>query len=140
VSAGEPRFSMAETLLARVGTGALCIASDFERLSPFCLDAWSIWAEGGRARRFYHRAVEGHVPEINDAAHLRERAVNFRRLAKDYDEAGQHPVSDKLTEVAVDFDAQAAKLESNKASGVSVTRNRGSARRPSSVAPVSSKV
>jgi hypothetical protein len=81
------------------------------------------------------------VPEINNAAHLRERAVNFRRLAKDYDEAGQRPVSDKLTEVAVDFDAQAARIES-KASGVSVTRIRGllRSRRPSSIAPVSSKV
>jgi hypothetical protein len=65
------------------------------------------------------------VPEINNAAHLRERAVNFRRLAKDYDEAGQRPVSDKLTEVAVDFDAQAAKLDSNKANGVSAKRIRG---------------
>jgi hypothetical protein len=57
------------------------------------------------------------VPQINRAAYLRERAVNLRRLAKDYDEAGQRPVSDKLMEVAVDFDAQAATLESNKASG-----------------------
>jgi hypothetical protein len=30
------------------------------------------------------------------AAHLRGRAANSRRLAKDYDEAGQRPVSDKL--------------------------------------------
>jgi len=36
------------------------------------------------------------VPEINSAAHLRGRAANSRRLAKDYDEAGQRPVSDKL--------------------------------------------
>jgi PAS domain S-box-containing protein len=36
------------------------------------------------------------VPEINSAAHLRERAANSRRLAKDYDEAGRRPVSDKL--------------------------------------------
>jgi hypothetical protein len=90
------------------------------------------------ARRFYHRALEGHVPEINNAAHLRERAVNFRRLAKNYDEAGQRPVSDKLTEVAVDFDAQAAKLESNKASGVSATRMRGLlvSRQTSKIVPV----
>jgi PAS domain S-box-containing protein len=36
------------------------------------------------------------VPEINSAAHLRQRAANSCRLAKDYDEAGQRPVSDKL--------------------------------------------
>jgi hypothetical protein len=94
------------------------------------------------AWRLYHRAVEGHVPEINNAAHLRERAINFRRLAKDYDEAGQHPVSDELTEVAVDFDPQAAKLEGNQASRVSAKRIRGllDPRRPSSIVPVSSKV
>jgi hypothetical protein len=82
------------------------------------------------------------VPEISSAAHLRERAVNFRRLAKDYDEAGQRPVSDKLTEVAVDFDAQAAKLESDKASGASAKRIRGlfTSYQPSTKLSVSGKV
>ena len=65
------------------------------------------------------------MPEIDNAAYLRERAINLRRLASDYAEAGQRPVSDKLTEVAVDFDAQATKLESDKASGVRATRIRG---------------
>ena len=116
---------MAGTVNTRVGMSPLCRVTLHESFSSYCLDSPSICAEGGRARRFYRRALEGHVPEINNAAHLRERAVNFRRQAKDYDEAGQRPVSDKLTEVAVDFDAQAAKLESNKASGMSVTRIRG---------------
>jgi hypothetical protein len=130
---------MVETVLTRVGMSALCCTPLHGAFSPY---SWSICAEGGMARRFYHRALEGDVPKISNAAHLRERAVNFRRLAKDYDEAGQRPVSDKLTEVAVDFDAQAAKLESNKASGVSAKRIRGllGSRRPSSIVPVSSKV
>jgi hypothetical protein len=110
---------MAATVFTRLGMRALCCIPLHEGYLCFCLDSWSICAKGGMARRFYHRALEGHVPEINNATHLRERAVNFRRLAKDYDEPGQYPVSGKLTEVAVDFDAPAAKLESNKASGVS---------------------
>jgi hypothetical protein len=108
---------MAGTVLTRIGMSALCcipLHDAFSVLSRLAVDLRRGWC---MARRFYHRALEGHVPEINNAAHLRERAVNFRRLAKDYDEAGQRPVSDKLTEVAGDFDAQAAQLES-KASGV----------------------
>jgi hypothetical protein len=73
---------MAGTVLTRVGMSVLCCIH-FPRLSPFCLDSWSICAEGSMARKFYHRALEGRVPEINNAAHLRERAVNFRRLASE---------------------------------------------------------
>jgi hypothetical protein len=51
------------------------------------------------------------MPRTNDAAYLRDRSANFRRLAKDYDAAGQHPVWMKLIEVAVDLEAQAAALE-----------------------------
>ena len=51
------------------------------------------------------------MPRANGAAYLRDRSANFRRLAKDYDEAGQYPVWTKLMEVAVDLEAQAAALE-----------------------------
>jgi hypothetical protein len=51
------------------------------------------------------------MPRAQHAAYLRDRSANFRRLAKDYDEAGQHPVWIKLIEVAVDLETQAAALE-----------------------------
>jgi hypothetical protein len=56
-----------------------------------------------------------HMPEI---IYLRDKSIVFRRLAKDYDEAGQHPVCVKLTEVAADLEAQAIPLESKRTSGV----------------------
>jgi hypothetical protein len=51
------------------------------------------------------------VPEINRPAYLRERATDFRRLAKAHGTAGSHQISAKLTEVATDLEAQAAALE-----------------------------
>jgi hypothetical protein len=58
------------------------------------------------------------MPEI---LYLRDRSIFFRRLAKDYDEAGQHPVWVKLSEVAADFEAQAVALERKRASGIDLT-------------------
>jgi hypothetical protein len=54
------------------------------------------------------------MPQLKRAAYLRERAANFHRLAKDYDEAGNHPVCAKLTQVAADLQAQAAALEAQE--------------------------
>ena len=50
------------------------------------------------------------MPQTTKAAYLREKATNFRRLAEGHGNAGNHPISDKLNEVAADFEAQAAKL------------------------------
>jgi hypothetical protein len=58
------------------------------------------------------------MPEI---LYLHSRSIFFRRLAKDYDEAGQHPVCVKLTEVAADLEAQAVALERRRASGIDLT-------------------
>ena len=58
------------------------------------------------------------MPGANDAAYLRDRSANFRRLAKDYDDAGQHPVWAKLTEVAADLEAQAIALEGDRVSAL----------------------
>jgi hypothetical protein len=55
--------------------------------------------------------LEGHVPKTIKAAYLRERAANFRRLAKAHVEAGSLQISAKMTEVAVDFEAQAVALD-----------------------------
>jgi hypothetical protein len=65
------------------------------------------------ARRFHHRVLEGQVPDTNRAAYLRERAATFRRLAKEHGEAGSLQISAKMTEVATDFEAQAAKLDTS---------------------------
>jgi hypothetical protein len=56
-----------------------------------------------------------------ETIHLRDRSIFFRRLAKDYEEAGQHPVWAKLTEVAADLEAQATALERKRAIGVDLT-------------------
>jgi hypothetical protein len=58
------------------------------------------------------------MPEI---IYLRDRSIFFRRLAKDYDEAGQRPVWAKLSEVAADLEAQVVALERKRASGVDLT-------------------
>jgi hypothetical protein len=58
--------------------------------------------------------------------YLRDRSIFFRRLAKNYDEAGQHPVWAKLTEVAADLEAQAIALEWKRASGVDPLARPGS--------------
>jgi hypothetical protein len=50
------------------------------------------------------------MPQTKEAAYLREKATNFRRLAGEHSEAGNPQVSDKLIEVAADFEGQAAKL------------------------------
>jgi hypothetical protein len=50
------------------------------------------------------------MPQTKRAAYLREKATDFRRLAGEHDEAGNHPISDKLIEVAVDFEGQADQL------------------------------
>jgi hypothetical protein len=50
------------------------------------------------------------MPQIQRATRLRESAANFRRLAEDHAKAGNHQISAKMTEVATDFDAQAAEL------------------------------
>jgi hypothetical protein len=69
------------------------------------------------ARAFFvDRALRDNMSQAKKAMYLRGRSAFFRRLAKDYDEAGQHPVWKKLTEVAVDFDAQATDLEHKRAS------------------------
>jgi hypothetical protein len=62
------------------------------------------------------------VPEI---IYLRDRSTFFRRLAKDYEEAGQHPVWAKLTEVAAALEAQATALERKRASGIDLTARSG---------------
>jgi hypothetical protein len=54
------------------------------------------------------------MPTANDAAYLRDRSANFRRLAKEYSDAGQHRVWAKLTEVAADLEAQAIALEGDR--------------------------
>ena len=51
------------------------------------------------------------MPKAIEAAYLRERAANFRRLAKAHIEAGSLQISAKMTEVAVDFEAQAIALD-----------------------------
>jgi hypothetical protein len=50
------------------------------------------------------------MPQIKRAAYLRERAVDFRRLAENHGKAGNHQISAKMTEVAADLEAQAAEL------------------------------
>jgi hypothetical protein len=50
--------------------------------------------------------------------YLRGRSTFFRRLAKDYDEAGHRPVSDKLTEVAAEIEAQVIALELERAARI----------------------
>jgi hypothetical protein len=50
------------------------------------------------------------MPQTKRAADLREKATNFRRLAGEHSEAGNPQISDKLIEVAADFEGQAAKL------------------------------
>jgi hypothetical protein len=50
------------------------------------------------------------MPHATKAEYLREKATNFRRLAEGHGNAGNRPISDKLNEVAADFEAQAAKL------------------------------
>jgi hypothetical protein len=57
------------------------------------------------------RALEGPVPKTARAAYLRERAATFRRLAKEHSAAGSLQISAKMTEVAADFEAQAAALD-----------------------------
>jgi hypothetical protein len=58
------------------------------------------------------------MPEI---IYLRDRSIFFRRLATDYDEAGQHPVCVKLSEVAADLEAQVVALERKRESGTDLT-------------------
>jgi hypothetical protein len=62
------------------------------------------------------RVLRGNMSQAKKAMYLRGRSAFFHRLAKDYDEAGRHPVWKKLTEVAVDIDAQATDLERKRAS------------------------
>jgi cytochrome c556 len=50
------------------------------------------------------------MPQTTRAAYLREKATNFRRLAENHGNAGNHQISDKLNEVAADFEGQADKL------------------------------
>jgi hypothetical protein len=50
------------------------------------------------------------MPQTQRAAYLRERAASFRRLAEDHGKAGNLQMSAKMTEVAADFEAQAANL------------------------------
>jgi CheY-like chemotaxis protein len=58
------------------------------------------------------------MPEANTATYLRDNAANFRRLAKEQNEAGHYPIFAKLTEVASDLEAEAADLDSENASNV----------------------
>jgi hypothetical protein len=50
------------------------------------------------------------MPQTERAAYLREKATNFRRLAEDHGNAGNHQISAKMNEVAADFEGQATKL------------------------------
>jgi hypothetical protein len=60
----------------------------------------------------FSRALEGQVPDITaTATYLRERAAIFRKLAKEHIEAGSLQISAKMTEVAADFEAQAAAMD-----------------------------
>jgi hypothetical protein len=58
---------------------------------------------------------------MREIIYLRDRSIFFRRLAKDYDDAGQHPVCAKLSEVAADLEAQATALERKRARGIDLT-------------------
>jgi hypothetical protein len=49
-----------------------------------------------------------------DKGRPRLEASRGGRLAKDYDDAGQHPVRAKLTEVAADLETQAIALEGER--------------------------
>jgi hypothetical protein len=55
--------------------------------------------------------------EIDEAAHLRQKAAGFRRLAKDHAAAGARQISGRLSRVAVDLEAQADELERKRSSG-----------------------
>ena len=57
------------------------------------------------------------MAEIDKAAHLREKAAGFRRLARDHAAAGARQISVRLTQVAVDLEAQADELERKISSG-----------------------
>jgi hypothetical protein len=59
-----------------------------------------------------------HMPEI---IHLRDRSIFFRRLATDCDDAGQHSVWAKLTEIAADLEAPGVALERKRASSIDLT-------------------
>jgi hypothetical protein len=61
--------------------------------------------------RIFLRDEERHVPETITAAYLRERAANFRRLAKEHGAAGSVQISAKMSEVALDLEAQAVALD-----------------------------
>jgi hypothetical protein len=50
------------------------------------------------------------MPQTKRAAYLREKATNFRRLAGEHGNAGNHQISAKMNEVAADFEGQADKL------------------------------
>jgi hypothetical protein len=56
------------------------------------------------------------MPEANKVTYLRDNAANFRRLAKENNEAGHYPIFVKLSEVASDLEAEAADLDSKSAS------------------------
>jgi hypothetical protein len=57
------------------------------------------------------------MAEIDEAAHLRQKAAGFRRLAKDHAKAGARRVSGRLTQVAANLEAQADELERRRSSG-----------------------
>lgn len=54
------------------------------------------------------------MPAIDEATYLRGKAANFRRLATNHSELGNHLVSGNLTEVANDLEANAAQLEARE--------------------------
>jgi hypothetical protein len=53
--------------------------------------------------------------EANKATYLRDHAANFRRLAKENNEAGHYQIFAKLNEVASDLEVEAADLDSKNA-------------------------
>jgi hypothetical protein len=57
------------------------------------------------------------MDEVDKAAHLREKAAAFRRLAKDHAAAGARQISGRLIQVAVDFETQADEVERKRSSG-----------------------
>jgi hypothetical protein len=56
------------------------------------------------------------MSQANTATYLRDNAANFRRLAKEQNEAGHYAIFAKLTEVASGLEAEAADLDSKNAS------------------------
>jgi hypothetical protein len=51
------------------------------------------------------------MPEVSRSAHFHDRSAEFRRLAKERDEAGHRESSAMLRQVAAEFEAEASELD-----------------------------